>query len=143
MIFLFDLDDTLLDAHSIRVPRQTWHALKQVAASQHVIGIVTNNSLGRSLVAQLGLGRYVPASRLCIQHGGESRVALIERWLSQQEQEQERLAFYYFDDRLEHCQQVTAHFGMACVASMHVLHAKDLHLLIKEVLGGLGSTTSR
>ena len=133
MIFLFDLDDTLV-SHRGKVPRQTWHVLRRLQREGHVLGIVSNNILAPSVAASVGLTQYVPFHSILVQASPqETRSALVQRWLDVARPAQET-AIHYFDDRTYQVDEINqATWGRAMMGH-HVAAVHELHTIIKRCL---------
>jgi hypothetical protein len=124
-LFVFDLDDTLLC--NGRVPRQTFHALRNLKAAGHAVVVISCNALARVMVALRGLGGYVdrvlqPTVR------DEYRADLMAAALAFAGSDFAHGPVYYFDDRQDNLDAVCAVHPF-----VHAIHVPDPYQLYASV----------
>ncbi len=128
-LFVFDLDDTLVCGKRYTVPRQTFHALRSLKASNHTLVIVTYNPLGYLVAANKGLLKFIDKIIYAADAAERSELVLMALFAFQQNLFP-FYAFVYLDDRRDNIQNVQKHFPSA--QYVHVTHPLRLHAQIKE-----------
>jgi hypothetical protein len=130
-MIVFDLDDTLL--WNGKVPRQTYHVLRNLNAAGHEIVIISSNLSAAVWVALRKLGQFV-SSLYVPSHTGMTRADLMGLALSGA---RAPTPVFYFDDRLDNLDAVKKVFDS--VTCVHVHDLLDLQVFVKAVVLGTGT----
>lgn len=100
-VFIFDLDDTLVfyNKRGVKVPRETWHALRFLHEQGVDMYVISYNPGVHFIASQLGLTRYIKE----FVTARPPRDALLNLLL---EKQKERRNVVYFDDARDNLEEI-------------------------------------
>lgn len=123
-IIIFDLDDTLVNAHMI-IPKQTYHMLNKFKYLNYIIGIISYNCLVNIVAKETHLCKYTTH----IFYGNLDRNILFEKCLNSiysANMDSLYYPMYYADDRADNIHVVKTYFDKVIT-----YHCVDMYQLYK------------
>lgn len=123
MLYVFDLDDTLvMYKREIKVPRQTFHSLRNLYLKGNKIAVISYNPYGEFIINITGLRKYISIS--CCSNN-LYRPELFSKIYNGED------TVYYFDDRKDNLEAVKERYPEVNI--VHVVNPTKLHLIIKQI----------